>query len=106
MSTDAITDGLEVSLPQDTPEVEAANVKDKQIANLADHPGWLEIQKLMDERIKYYKTMSGLDTSKLTLEEIGQKFIVSNLVADELAQIVNVVTQTANQVNNEKRPTR
>jgi lipase chaperone LimK len=101
--TDAITDGLEVSLPSDTPEQEEATLKDKQIANLADHPGWLEIQKIMQDRVDYYKKMSGLDTSKLSLEEIGQKFIVSNLVADELAQVLNIVQTTANEINNGKR---
>ena len=100
--TDAITDGLEVSLPDNTPEQQEATLKDKQIANLAEHPGWLEIQKLMQDRVDYYKKMSGLDTSKLTLEEIGQKFIVSNLVADELAQVLNIVQTTANEINNEK----
>lgn len=102
MNTDAITEGLEVSLPQDTPETEEATLKDKQIANLAEHPGWLEIEKLMSDKIDYYKKMNGLDTSKLTLEEIGQKFIVSNLVADELEQILNIVKSTANQINNGK----
>ena len=102
MNTDAITEGLEVTLPDDTPEQEEANIKDKQIANLADHPGWLQIQQLMQDRIDFYKKMSGLDTSKLTLEEIGQKFIVSNLVADELSQVLNVVQTTANEINNAK----
>jgi len=100
--TDAITEGLEVSLPDNTPEQEEATLKDKQIANLADHPGWLTIQKLMQDRVDYYKKMSGLDTSKLTLEEIGQKFIVSNLVADELAQVLNIVQTTANEINESK----
>lgn len=102
MNTDAITEGLEVTLPDDTPEQEEANIKDKQIANLADHPGWLQIEQLMQDRIDFYKKMSGLDTSKLTLEEIGQKFIVSNLVADELSQVLNVVQTTANEINNGK----
>lgn len=103
MNTDAITEGLEVTLPDNTPEQEEANIKDKQIANLADHPGWLQIEKLMQDRIDYYKKMSGLDTSKMTLEEIGQKFIVSNLVADELSQVLNIVQTTANEINNGKR---
>lgn len=103
MNTDAITEGLEVSLPDDTPEQAEILLKDKQIANLADHPGWLEIEKLMTEKVEYYKKMSGLDTSKLSLEEIGQKFIVSNLVADELENILNVVKSTANEINNGKR---
>lgn len=102
MNTDAITEGLEVTLPDDTPEQEEANIKDKQIANLADHPGWLQIEQLMQDRIDFYKKMSGLDTSKLSLEEIGQKFIVSNLVADELSQVLNVVQTTANEINNGK----
>lgn len=103
MNTDAITEGLEVTLPDNTAEQEEANIKDKQIANLADHPGWLQIEKLMQDRIDYYKKMSGLDTSKMTLEEIGQKFIVSNLVADELSQVLNIVQTTANEINNGKR---
>jgi len=103
MNTDAITEGLEVSLPTDTPETQEAELKDKQIANLAEHPGWLEIQKVMEEKIEYYKKMNGVDTSQLSLEEIGQKYIVSNLVADELKGILNIVTQTAEQINNAKK---
>lgn len=100
MNTDAITEGLEVSLPDNTPEHQEAALKDKQIANLADHPGWLQIEKQMQERIEYYKKMNGVDTATLTLEEIGQKFIVSNLVADELSQVLNIVQNTANEINN------
>lgn len=103
MNTDAITEGLEVSLPEDTVENEQATLKDKEIANLAVHPGWLQIEKQMQDRIDYYKKMSGLDTTKLSLEEIGQKFIVSNLVADELSQVLNVVQTTANEINNGKQ---
>jgi hypothetical protein len=71
MNTDAITEGLEVSLPTDTPETQEAELK-----------------------------VNGVDTSQLSLEEIGQKYIVSNLVADELKGILNIVTQTAEQINN------
>ena len=102
MRTDAITEGLEVSSPVDTEEIQQATTKDKQIANLSEHPGWITIHEMMKEKVNYYKKMNGVDTSNLTLEEVGQKYIVSNLVASELEQILNIVTQTANEINNVK----
>jgi hypothetical protein len=58
---------------------------------------------VMQEKVEFYKKMSGVDTSKMNLEEIGQKFIVSNLVADELQGILNLVTQTANEINKREK---
>lgn len=103
MSSDIIVEGLEFSITQQTEVDKQEETKDKQIANLINHPGWLEIVKVMQEKVEFYKKMSGVDTSKMNLEEIGQKFIVSNLVADELQGILNLVTQTANEINKREK---
>lgn len=103
MNTDAIVEGLEFSITQETEIEHQEETKDKYIANLADHPGWLEIVKVMEDKVEFYKKMSGVDTSKMNLEEIGQKFIVSNLVADELQGILNLVNQTANEIRNREK---
>lgn len=103
MNTDAIVEGLEFSITQETEIEHQEETKDKQIANLVDHPGWLEIVKIMEDKVEFYKKMSGVDTSKMNLEEIGQKFIVSNLVADELQGILNLVNQTANEIRNREK---
>lgn len=103
MNTDAIVEGLEFSITQQTEVEQQEETKDKQIANLVDHPGWLEIVKIMEDKVEFYKKMSGVDTSKMNLEEIGQKFIVSNLVADELQGILNLVNQTANEIRNREK---
>jgi len=103
MSSDIIVEGLEFSITQQTEVDKQEETKDKQIANLVNHPGWLEIVKVMQEKVEFYKKMSGVDTSKMNLEEIGQKFIVSNLVADELQGILNLVTQTANEINKREK---
>lgn len=103
MTTDIVTEGLEFSITQQTEVDKQEETKDKQIANLINHPGWLEIVKVMQEKVEFYKKMSGVDTSKMNLEEIGQKFIVSNLVADELQGILNLVTQTANEINKREK---
>lgn len=103
MNTDAIVEGLEFSITQETEIEHQEETKDKQIANLVDHPGWLEIVKVMEDKVEFYKKMSGVDTSKMNLEEIGQKFIVSNLVADELQGILNLVNQTANEIRNREK---
>jgi len=103
MNTDAIVEGLEFSITQQTEVEQQEETKDKYIANLADHPGWLEIVKIMEDKVEFYKKMSGVDTSKMNLEEIGQKFIVSNLVADELQGILNLVNQTANEIRNREK---
>ncbi len=103
MSSDIIVEGLEFSITQQAEVDKQEETKDKQIANLINHPGWLEIVKVMQEKVEFYKKMSGVDTSKMNLEEIGQKFIVSNLVADELQGILNLVTQTANEINKREK---
>jgi predicted enzyme related to lactoylglutathione lyase len=103
MTTDIVTEGLEFSITQEAEADKQEETKDKQIANLVNHPGWLEIVKVMQEKVEFYKKMSGVDTSKMNLEEIGQKFIVSNLVADELQGILNLVTQTANEINKREK---
>ena len=103
MSSDIIVEGLEFSITQQAEGDKQEENKDKQIANLINHPGWLEIVKVMQEKVEFYKKMSGVDTSKMNLEEIGQKFIVSNLVADELQGILNLVTQTANEINKREK---
>lgn len=103
MSSDIIVEGLEFSITQQAEVDKQEETKDKQIANLVNHPGWLEIVKVMQEKVEFYKKMSGVDTSKMNLEEIGQKFIVSNLVADELQGILNLVTQTANEINKREK---
>ena len=103
MNTDIVVEGLEFSITQDSPVEAQEETKDKQIANLVDHPGWLEIVKVMEDKVEFYKKMSGVDTSKMNLEEIGQKFIVSNLVADELQGILNLVNQTANEINKREK---
>lgn len=103
MNTDIVVEGLEFSITQDAVEDKKEEAKDKQIAELAQHPGWLEIVKVMEDKVEFYKKMSGVDTSKMTLEEIGQKYIVANLVADELQGILNLVTQTANEINKREK---
>ena len=103
MSSDIIVEGLEFSITQQAEVDKQEETKDKQIANLINHPGWLEIVKVMQEKVEFYKKMSGVDTSKMNLEEIGQKFIVSNLVADELQGILILVTQTANEINKREK---
>lgn len=103
MNSDVIVEGLEFSITQQAEVDKQEETKDKQIANLVNHPGWLEIVKVMQEKVEFYKKMSGVDTSKMTLEEIGQKYIVANLVADELQGILNLVTQTANEINKREK---
>lgn len=107
MAKDAITEGLEtVSLVEEpSEEVKQAEIKDKQIAELKNHPGWLEIVERLQDKVHYYRTMQGVDTSGLDLKDIGQKYVVSNLVADEIQGIINLVEQTANEIEKSEEST-
>lgn len=98
MSTEAITDG-ELSIEEkNIPGVAEAESFDLSLASLDSNKGWEQLRERIENRINYHRHMEGVDTSKLSLEEIGQKFIVSSLVVAELEAILSLVDNTVKEV--------
>lgn len=82
------------------------------IASLNDHPGWKMLKKKFENRIADYrsgKILSDLIKSEASLEIIGQKASMTNLVADELETFLITVEASVEARNEEldgKRPQR
>lgn len=100
MSTDAIVESFDsVSIIEEKNEqVQESQTKDLALASLDANEGWRQLREHIESRIKYHREMHGVDTSQLKLEDIGQRFIVSNLVATELEGILNKVDITVKEV--------
>lgn len=69
--------------------------KDKEIKNLSNHPGWKQIREHLQGDIDELKTMSAEDLKGLTMEQVGQKFLVASLAADRLQSVLNRVDAIA-----------
>lgn len=101
MSTDAITEGFDdVTLNEDTQEeVKDIKNKDLALASLSENEGWKQLRGWLEQRRDDYKQMNHIDTSAMSLDEIGQKFVVASLVADEIDTILNRVDTTKAEVD-------
>lgn len=96
---EAITEGLNLSFNDDVKEdTQEAEVKDLSLAALDSHEGWKQLRKHLEERRDNYRQMREVDTSQMKLEDIGQKFVVFNCVADEIDTILNKVDITVKEV--------
>ena len=76
--------------PQDTQQ-EAAEAVDKQVADITNHPGWDRVEARLRASIDEYKTLRSADLAGLKLEEVGQRFLVARMVAEELESILTWV---------------
>lgn len=105
MSTDAITEGLEdISLVQDNqPEVVEDETKDLALASLDSNAGWQQLRAHIEDRIKYHREMQGVDTASMSMEDVGKRFIVSDLVAAELEALLGKVDITVKEVTKRGR---
>lgn len=80
-------------------QVEQADTQDLQLAALDGHAGWEQMRQHIEDRIKYHRTMAGVDTAAMSLEDVGKRFIISSLVADELEALLNKVDLTKKEVD-------
>lgn len=66
-------------------EQEAAlETADRNLADLAEHPGWRALQEDWTARITDYRTLSGYDIGSMSKEEIGEVWLLGKHVADEM----------------------
>lgn len=101
MSTEAITEGFDdVSLNEEA-QTQNQDIKNKDLAlaSLDSNEGWRQLREYLEQRRNDYKQMNHIDTSNMTLDEIGQKFVVASLVADEIDTILNRVDTTKAEVD-------
>ncbi len=73
--------------PVDPGQLEA-EASDKQLGDIVNHPAWDRIEAMMQEHINEFKTLKSADLSGLKLEEVGQRFLVARMVAEELEGIL------------------
>lgn len=64
--------------------VELATQDDKELAGLNTSRGWQRIAARMTEDVNNLRTMRGADLKGLSREEVGDKYLISSLVADHL----------------------
>jgi hypothetical protein len=80
--------------PVDEAQAEAEAL-DKQLGDIVHHPAWDRIEAMMQERIEEFKTLRSADMAHLSLDQVGQKFLVARMVAEELELILNRVRSAA-----------
>lgn len=82
-----------------SPELSAQELKEKEIAHLAEHPGWAVFTAKIKKDIADMRSMRTADVSGKSYEAIGQMFLVASLAADKLEAALELVDQTARQVD-------
>lgn len=88
-----------------TPAESEAIKEELELASLVDHPGWHRFTAEVERQIEGLRTMKTASLEGKSMEEVGKMFLVSSLAADKLQTALEVVEQTARQVdmNREKR---
>lgn len=78
-----------------------------EIAVLKDHPGWKNVQELMEKTIASYRSgqimsRKSNEVAQMSDAEFGQRMRVCMAVADELESVVAIVQEAAQVVEVEK----
>jgi hypothetical protein len=81
-----------------TPELTRQEQKEKDLAALTDHPGWLPFTDKVHKQIDDLRTMKTADLQGKSYEQVGQMFLVASLAADKLEAALEMVETTAKQV--------
>ena len=64
---------------------------DEKFARMAGSDGWTEFKKLVIVRIERLKSLRDYDSSGKSLEDLGLRFLVADLVASEITNIIGKV---------------
>lgn len=83
--------------------VEAATQDDKELAALNMSRGWHNIADTMKTDIDNLRTMKAADLAGLPMEKVGEKFLVSSLVADHLQNYLDKVEHATKSVVEHER---
>lgn len=75
------------------------------LAVVGNSQDWPIIQAYLDERIGFYREgLGGIDVSKLTMTELGEKFLVCSLVAMEFEALKTKISVITKAVNERRKP--
>ncbi len=85
--------------PVDDAQAQAEAV-DKQLGDIINHPAWEQIENMLKTRIDEFKTLRSADMAGLSLDQVGQKFLVARMVAEELENVLQKV-RAANEASRE-----
>lgn len=94
--TAPIPDVTQIELPSreaQTPDSALGEEERKQeaIGHLVDAPGWSTFVERIQKRMLKLKTLEGVDISKLSREQIGERFIVGQLAAGVIEEELKAV---------------
>ena len=76
---------------QEEVAIEQATQDDKELAALNASRGWQRIAKSMKQDIDNLRTLKGSALEGLSMDKVGEKFLVSSLVADHLQKYLDDV---------------
>ncbi len=102
-----ISDGLLPALTDLQSEAEntLSAAEDSQVADLANHSGWLLLRKRIDAEIAGLREMADMIKQTDTPSVIGFKFLASRLAIDKLQWVVDTVEATRVHVEQRKHET-
>lgn len=83
--------------------VETATQDDKELAALNGSRGWSRIAETMRVDVDKLRNMTGADLKGLSREEVGDKYLISSLVADHLQRYLDQVDNATKAVVEHER---
>lgn len=86
--------------------VAAAETADKEVAALLTSKGWQRLSQDMKADIDYLRNLRGADIAGLSMDKVGEKFLVASLVADHLQKYLEKVDNAAKAVADAERAKR
>jgi hypothetical protein len=98
-----------ITVPEDVEEIEEQQneelvAKDQELASLLGHPGYAKVQARLDQYIDDFRSGKSMNYDANTpLEIIGQKYVVSSLVANICEELRDMVTDAANSVAEDQK---
>lgn len=87
----------------DSQQITAAVEVDREIGSLLGSKGWQRITEDMKTDIDKLRHMTATELSGLNMAEVGEKFLVSSLVADHLQKYLDKVENAAKAIADAER---
>lgn len=85
-------------------EEEQFDVDSVAIAHVGSDDKWQVIKRYIDDRISFYRDdLAGLDIKNMDLAKVGERFLVTNLVAQELQALKDKVDITTEAVRESRK---
>jgi len=97
-----IPEGSSIDLPEQQIDETARN-EERAIAKLTESREWKELRKHFESRKKFYQTFlpNGSEVNKVSLDEAGKMWMVSNAIIAELDAVIVTYEEIAKNVRGE-----